>query len=348
MVIQKDKLNDLVRNVLLAAGADEETADCVADHLVSSNLCGVDTHGVWHLAPYVNEVKSGTIVPTVRPEILKETPTSALVTGNWTFGHVTAKFGMEVAIEKAKENDMAVVGLVRCNHIGRLGHYVEMAAENGMISMVWAGGLSEIAPVAFPYGGRMRVLNTNPVAMGFPAGEEGSMFFDFATTALSGVKVENAKRRKEKLPPGCIADKNGVPTIDPNDYFEGGGHLSFGGHKGYALMMAVEFLGRIFTGSDAFAESGRGNKIMRHQGVTMFVFRADIFHPISEYQSLAGELKRRVKAVPPAPGFEAVLVPGDPEARTREIRQREGIPIADDIWKSITEAADSLGVAMTT
>ena len=165
------------------------------------------------------------------------------------------------------------------------------------------------------------------------------MMFDWATTALSGVKVVNAQRAGETLPPNSIVDKDGNPSTDPNDFFEGGGHLPFGAHKGYTLMMAAEFLGRIFTGSDAYVEAGRAGPIMRHQGVTMIAIKADLFQPFADFAKRADELERRVRAIPPAPGFKEVLAPGDLEAGTREIRRRDGIPITDDVWQSIVDAA---------
>lgn len=336
--------HELARRILLAAGADERNANGVAEHLVSANLSGVDTHGIWHLPGYVTAIKDGEIVPTAWPAVLRETLTSALVTGNWTFGQVAAKYAMEVAIEKAQDQNMALAALVQAHHIGRLGYYVEMAAAQGMISMVWAGGFSEELPGAVPYGGRVKVLHTNPVAIGFPAGEEPPMMSDFATTAISGVKVVNAQRKHEQLSPGCIVDKEGNPSTDPNDFFSGGAHLPFGGHKGYGLMMAAEFLGRIFSGADAFAEANRGGPIMRHQGLTMIVFKADLFQTFVEYAKRADEMERRVRAVPPALGFKEVRVPGDLVARMRAIRQREGIPIAEDVWQSLTDLAQSLGL----
>ena len=338
-----DELYELVKEIFLKAGADERNANGIAEHLVSANLSGVDTHGVFHVPRYVEAITAGQLVPTVWPEIQRETPTTALVTGNWTFSQVAARYAMEVAIEKAGEHNVAVVSLVRAHHIGRLGYYVEMGAAEGMISMLWAGGYSVVNPSTAPYGGRGRLLHTNPFSMGFPAGDERRMMFDFATTNLSGVKIINAQRRGEQLPPGSIIDKDGNPTTNPNDFFDGGAYLPFGGHKGYALMMAVELLGRIFTGADALVEEGRGG-LMAHQGVTMVVFKADLFQPLDEYASRADELIRRTRAIPPAPGFKEVLAPGDPEARTRADRQRNGIPIADDIWEPIVEVAASLGI----
>ena len=339
-----DALHALVKRILLAAGADEQNAEEVAHHLVLSNLSGVDTHGIWTIPIYVAGILANELLPAAKPAILQETATSALVTGNWTFGHVAAKYAMELAINKARTQNMAVVGIVQLHHIGRLGTYVEMAAAENMIGMVWAGGFGQVEPVSVPYGGKTRVMHTNPISIGLPAGEESTMMFDWATTALSGVKVENAYRRREQLPPNSIVDKDGVPTTNPDDFYAGGGHLPFGAHKGYTLMMTSEFLGRIFTGADSYVEAGRGGPIFLHQGVTMVAFKSDLFQPFADYAERADEMERRVRAVPPAPGFDEVLAPGDLEARTRERRRREGIPIADDIWQSLTEAAASVGV----
>jgi LDH2 family malate/lactate/ureidoglycolate dehydrogenase len=339
-----EELESLVTEILSAGGADGQNAAEVAEHLVLANLSGVDTHGVWHVGGYLNAVDAGELLPTAKPAMVRETPTTALITGNWTFGQVTANFGIQVAIEKAASQNVAVVGLVQTHHIGRLGHFVEVAAEAGMIAMVWTGGYSEEEPATVPYGGRGRVLHTNPVAMGFPGDAESHMMFDFATTAASGVKIVNAHRRNEDVPAGWIVDKSGSPTTNPADFFEGGGHIPFGGHKGYGIMMAGEYLGRIITGADDYVEAGRGGPINCNQGVTMTVMKADLFRSLSDFTRQADEMERRVRAVPPAPGFDEVLAPGDLEERTRIARRRDGIPIADDVWQSLIDAADRVNV----
>jgi LDH2 family malate/lactate/ureidoglycolate dehydrogenase len=342
-----DELHSLARSILVAAGADEPNAERVSEALVSSNLSGVDTHGVWHLPHYVARIKDGELVPTARPEIISETPTSALVTGNWTFGHVAAKYGMELAVRKAKEQNVAIIGLVRAHHIGRLGEYAEMAASQNMIAFIFASGYSEETPAAVPYGGRARVLNTNPLAMGFPSEEEPPVVLDFATTTIAISRIVLAQTTDQQLPPGSIVDKDGRPTTDPAAFSAGGSLLPFGGHKGYALMVAIELLGRVLTGADGYTEPNRGGPFLGHQGVTLLAFRADLFQPAADFVRRADELHRRLHAVPPAAGFEEVLVPGDPESRARAARKRDGIPIPDDIWKSLTELAKSLGVQGT-
>jgi LDH2 family malate/lactate/ureidoglycolate dehydrogenase len=337
VVVPADDLRDLVRDVLKAAGADQRNADRVAEALVSSNLCGVETHGVWHLAGYVNAIKAGDIIPTAWPEILSETPTTALVSGNWTFGHVAAKYAMEVAMAKAAAQNVAVVGVVKAGHIGRLGEYVELAASEGLISQVWGGGQSVEVPAAVPYGGRKRALHTNPVAMAFPVGAGAPMMFDIATTATSGVKIVDARDQNKPLPPDCIVDKDGNPTTNPADFFAGGAHVPFGKHKGYAFMMAAEFLGLVLTASNRYADPQRGGPIFRHSGTTFIVMKPDLFRPREEFLAHGEEICSRIRSVPPAPGFKEVLVPGDPEARTRAQRLREGIPIPKGLWQKISE-----------
>jgi LDH2 family malate/lactate/ureidoglycolate dehydrogenase len=344
MIRSAEQLRDFTVRILLAAGADQRNAERVAEALVGSNLCGVDTHGVWHLPGYVQAIREGQLLPRAWPTVEKESASYARVAGGWTFGHVGAKVAMVLALDKAASCGIALVSLVQAHHIGRLGEYVDMAAARGMIGLVWAGGFAEEQPVAMPYGGSRPVVHTNPLAMGFPAGSESPMVLDFATTVLSGVKVHEARAQGKQLPPGAIADGEGRPTTDPEDFFKGGGHLPFGGHKGWGLMLAAEMLGRIFNGSDAFAETPRGGPIFGHTGTAMIAFRADLFQPLSEYAGRAHELERRVRAVPPAPGFAEVLVPGDLEARTRALRLREGIPIPEDLWGRLRELAASLGV----
>ena len=311
---------------------------------MSSNLCGVDTHGVFHLPRYVDEIKRGMLVPTAWPQVVKETATSALITGNWTFGHVVAKRAMEIAIEKASAQGVTVVSLVRLMHIGRLGEYAEMAAAAGMASQIWASGYGVETPVAVPFGGREPSLHTNPIAIGVPGGEEPAMVLDFATTVIAGSKVRIAQNRGEQVPPGSLVDREGNPTTDPSGFPDEGGLMPFGGHKGYAIMLANEFLGRVFAGADAFSEEDRGGAGMRHQGVTMIVLKADLFQSMVQFGRGSDSLQRRIRAVPPGKGFESVMVPGDLENRARVIRRRDGIPVPDDMWSSLVKLGSMLGV----
>jgi LDH2 family malate/lactate/ureidoglycolate dehydrogenase len=336
------ELTELATAILERAGADHENASIVARHLAAADECGVHSHGIVHLPGYVDDIGAGRIEPVAKSEVVRDEPACALVSGNWTFGQVAAETAAEVGIAKALEAGAAVVGLVQCHHIGRLGHFVEMAAARGAISMVWGGGYAEQDPHSAPYGGRQRLLGTNPIAFGFPGGEEPPMSFDFATTALAGMKVLTARRRGERLPHGSIIDSDGAPTDDPEDFYDGGAHVSFGGHKGYAIAMAAEWLGRLFTGSDAFADGVHGGPILGSQGVTFITIRADLFTPLERFRARADDMVRRAHEIAPAPGFDRVLVPGELEARTRERYRADGIPVDRDLWETLVQLRDRL------
>jgi len=338
------ELELVIKKILLAAGADERNASRVAEALISAHLSGMDTHGIWHLPGYIELIKSGGIDPTAWPEIVSETDNTALVKGNFTFGHVTAKFAMELAINKAKERNISIVSGVQVYHTGRLGEYTEMAAANGMISLMFSGGFSEEQPASMPYGGAQKVLHTNPMSMGFPAGDEPPMISDFATTNISGVKIHFAKAKNENLPQNCIVDKEGRPTCNPDDFYNGGGHIPFGEHKGFALMLANEFLGRIFSDADLFVDENKLGPICRHSGFTMIVFRKNLFAPDKSYNDKMDEFIKRVKKVTPAPGFKEVLITGDNERNFREERMKNGIPIDNKIWDETIRLANSLGI----
>ena len=135
-----EALCTLLRTMFTAAGASDHHAGIVANHLVASELAGVETHGLRPIWLYFRDIREGQLLPDANPEILEESETSALISGNWTFGHVAAKFGMEVAIEKAATSGIAIVSLVQLHHIGRVGHYAEMAANAGMCGIVTGAG----------------------------------------------------------------------------------------------------------------------------------------------------------------------------------------------------------------
>ncbi len=346
MVIQPAAdLEALSKRIFEAIGCPPEIAARVSAALIDANLAGHDSHGVIRIPRYVSDVRSGFVIADARPSVMRETASTTLVDGKWSFGQVSAAFATEHAIEKAKSAGIALSGVVRCNHIGRLGEYGEMASRAGVIAMVLASGFGGRGVSAVPFGGAKPVFGTNPFAAGIPAGAEPDVLIDFATTAVAAGKIDVARAKKEPLPPGSIVDREGRPTTNPEDYYDGGALLPFGGHKGYALSVMVEFLGRILTGADAFAEGERGGPVYGHSGALVVAIAADVFADSALYESTADATIHRLKAVPPAPGSLGVLLPGEPEARSRQERLASGIPLADDTWSDLLKTAEALGVS---
>jgi len=333
-----EELRSLGRRLLEGAGVPAATAARVSDSLVESNLMGHDSHGIIRLLEYLDSIAKGRIDPHAEVELVKETPTTALLDAHWAFGQVAAARAMAIAIEKARARQVAVVGMAHSSHIGRLGEYALMAAEQGLIGAVMCNA-SRGGGVA-PYGGMQRMLGTNPLACAAPTGGAWPFLMDFATTTCAEGKIRVARARGVRLPPGCILDREGRPSTNPEDFYAGGVLLPMGGHKGYGLGLLMDLLGGALTGHGCtcLPEYVSGN------GVLMMAIDIEAFSPLAQFEDTAGRLFAAVKASRTAPGVEEILIPGEPEFRTKEKRLREGIPVPESTWQELARAAERLGL----
>lgn len=333
------------KDVLTALGTPDDIAAVVANILVGAHLAGHDSHGIQQLPGYVQAVREGHLLPAARPGIVSEQGSVVFARGNWGWGHLTAHFLTDLAVKKAKEQGVALAGAVEVNHIGRLGHYAEMAAAKKVVLMVFNGGFSGNNPAAVPYGGRKALLAPNPIAMGFPTSEEAPVVLDFSSTRVAGGKVMLAAAKGMKVPPGCVIDRNGNPTTDANAWPQGGGSLlPFGEHKGSGIMVALEILSRILTGSENYADTKHGGPHWRTAGLTMVAVDSGVFSKTAEFTTRTSDLVRRIRAVPPAVGFKQVIAPGDFENCERTRRSEKGIQIPKSTWEEVVHVANTLAV----
>ncbi|MGA3108433.1 MAG: Ldh family oxidoreductase, partial [Candidatus Bathyarchaeia archaeon] len=184
--VTSQQLTLISQKLLKAAGASDEEAENVTRFLVNANLAGVDSHGVApNLVIYLQGIRSGTIKTRAKIEVRAESPSTALIDGNWGFGQMACSKAMELAIDKARRTGVGAVGVFNCNHIGRLAEYAQMAVANGMIGFITAN----CEPYVAPYGGRTPVLGTNPLSYAIPAGRENAVVVDYATSAAAEGKV---------------------------------------------------------------------------------------------------------------------------------------------------------------
>lgn len=326
-----------------AVGASETNSARVTDAIVDSSLTGHDSHGIIRIIQYTRAIEKGEIDGAAQPQVIRETACSSLVDGNWTFGQVGAEICMKKAISQARTMGIAISGLIRANHIGRLGEYAEMAHESGVIGMVFVGGFGGAGGAAnsgvAPYGGSRPAFGTNPISIGLPAGEQPPVMIDFATSAVAGGKISLARAKGAQLPRGCILDKDGNPTTNPEDFYDGGVLTTFGGHKGYGLAVAIQLLGQALTGGDRFGNERVLGGSYRKTSSTFIAIDPGVFRPREEYEASADASLKRIKDVPPAPGFDEVLIPGEPERRLRKQRLAEGISLPDSSWKDLQELA---------
>ena len=249
-VFSHEYLHKVAYHVYRAKGSSEDEATTVATHIVKSNLVGHDSHGVINIPVYADRIDKGHIVPGAPFEIEKEAPCTAVINGNWGFGFVVTERAMQMAIDKAKSHGVAAITVHYQSHIGRLGDYSTMALQEGMIGLITADSGTGPKAVA-PFGGRARRLGTNPICIGMPSNLEGPVLLDMATSAVAQGKISLARSRQEAVPLGWIINKDGSPTTDPNEYFDGGAILPVGadqGHKGYGLSFMVEVFSGLLTG----------------------------------------------------------------------------------------------------
>ena len=341
-VFTPEYLHKVAYHIYRAKGVSHEEAEVVATHQVKANLVGHDSHGVIHIAEYVERINKGHIVPGAPFVVEKEAPCTAVINGNWGFGFVVTEKAMRMAIEKAKVNGVASITVHYQSHIGRLGDYPTMAIQEGMIAMVTADSGAGPKAVA-PFGGRARRLGTNPICIGIPSDLEGPVLLDMATSAVAAGKIALARNRREPVPEGWIIDKDGNPTTDPEDYRAGGAILPVGadqGHKGYGLSFMVEVFSGLLTGL------GFGlDPLARHNdGCFITVYNVEHFRPLAEFKKEVKEFAEFVKTSPPAAGFSEVMYPGEPEYRTEQTRRRDGIDVEEETWQQITTMMEELGV----
>jgi LDH2 family malate/lactate/ureidoglycolate dehydrogenase len=331
------ELATLAERALAALGTPAGIAGQVARSLVLSNLVGHDSHGVIRLAQYAPWMADGQIRPAAEAVVAQRHHAAAVVGGGWGFGQPAAQLATRLATELAGEHAVAAVTIRDCNHVGRLGEYVAELACAGLMGLAFCNS----GPVVAPFGGTGRALGTNPFAWAAPGGPHGPLMVDFSTAGVAEGKLRVAGAESRDVAAGLIVDPAGRPTTHPEDFFAGGALLPFGGHKGSGMSVMIELLGGLLTGMGTAptpAYAG-GN------GTVLVAVRIAAFTGADEYGAGAAEFCSQLVAAGAGPTGGRVLLPGEPEARTRQARLRGGIPVGQGVLDVICAVTDPLGIA---
>lgn len=343
-VLSASKLQELGTSIFKALGVPEEDAELVSNLLVEANLTGFDSHGMIRLPIYARGIRMGSVKPGAEVRILEETASTASIDGGWNLGQVVCKKAMNICIEKAKKSVVAMVTARRCHHVGRLNTYAEMALDHEMIGIVSVNSTNIVAP----YGGKTRQLGTNPICIAVPAGDEAPVVLDMATSVWARGKVMVHLARKKKLPEGVFLDAEGKPTIDPSWLMKGGMLQPLGGivgYKGFGLSLVVEALAGALSGAGCSnSDEYRSRSFYGGNGVFMMAIDIAGFTDLDVFKKRIDDLIRKIKSSPVAPGFDEILIPGEPERKKKEKFLQEGIYIEDETWGDIQKLAVELGV----
>jgi len=328
--------------IFQAAGAPEDQAHIVTDHLVDANLMGHDSHGIIRAPGYVRSLKNGNIKPVGDLKIIRETPASLVIDAEGSLGMVVAHRAMEMATDRALEHTLGAVAVHRSSHIGRLGEFPPKAAERNCIGILMLNGGGRFTA---PFGGTGRRLPPNPIAISAPTPNGPPLMLDITTSMAAGGKVDVYRARNRQLPDGWLVDSAGQMVTDPNRFSDedvamlplGGPH----GHKGYGLGFMIDVIagGLSWAGCSARQPSRGGS------GYLALAIKIESFIDLDEYMKEVQILIDWVKSSPKMPGVDRIYLPGEIEDETRRKREAEGLFIEDATWQSLQEAAGEFGVA---
>lgn len=337
--LSASELRELCLELLGTLGTPGDLAQPVAEGLVNANLAGHDSHGVVRMPPYAATVREGKVQPAARPAVERRLGATACVSAHRGWGQPAARLAAQTAMEIAAELGAGAVVLQESPHVGRLSDYVEHIARAGYLAFAVANAWVNVAP----FGGRDRRLGTDPIAFGIPrSDEQPPIISDIATSVVAEGKLRVARAYGRSIPPGWVVDRDGRPTEEPEDFYSGGALLPAQGYKGYGLAVAIEALGGALSGIGPamLPDFADGN------GMFILALQVEAFAPRERFAMQIEHMAQALLGAPTAPDAEEILLPGDLELRTREQRQREGIPIPTGTWKEIRALAEELGVAV--
>lgn len=333
-----DDLRKFTATCFMRYGVPPDDAELIADHLVLANLRGVDSHGVIRIPYYTEGVRKGLVKGKAEVRVINETETTALIDGGNYLGIPVATKATEIAISKAKSAGLAAVGARNLGHVGMLAYYTLRIAKNGLIGLVTVNAPARVAP----WGGAQAMFGTNPISFAFPTSKK-PVVVDMATSAIAAFKIRLAALKGEKIPEGIALTKDGRPTTDPKEAYDGI-LLPFGTYKGYAISLVVEILSAVLTGG--ILSKYVFNHPSTQGGFFVLTINPSRFREYDEYLRDIDALVNLIKACPPAQGFNEVLVPGEPEDRNYEERIRNGVPIDTSTWKLLVDVSKELGVEL--
>jgi len=335
-----------IKAILGAWGMPEDNAEQTSEILAWADLHGVDSHGLSMLPGYDRLRRNGRARMDARPEIIRQTPVSALVDGGGGLGHVPARFAMRLAIDKAKQVGMAAVAVRNSAHFGACGFYTLMAAEAGLIGMAAtsASGI-QVAPTF----GKQARLGTDPWSFAAPSADGVPFLLDMATTTVAAGRIRNKANENLPAPPGWVLDKDGLPSTDPLVAKEKGGFLtSLGGspeassYKGYGLAVMVNILAACLSGATLVTDPMHTKK---PQGMDIghFLMAIDpaLFRDPGEFQSDVASFLGALRATTPIDPAQPVMVAGDPQRKLAAQRTAEGIPVGPGLLNQVRQIAQA-------
>jgi uncharacterized oxidoreductase len=343
-------LQQQVADVVAAGGSSALEAGQVAANLMMANLSGHDSHGVGMLPRYVEALQEGGLQPNASVRVTADAGSLLALDGQRGYGQVVGAQAMQMAIDRAQQHGSCILSLAQSHHLGRIGHFAEMAVAQGLVSMHFVNVLSR--PVVAPFAGGDGRFGTNPCCIGIPLPDAEPFVLDFATSMVAQGKMRVAHNKGEQVAPGLLIDAQGQPTTDPGVVVvpQAGGLFgalrTFGEHKGYGLAVACELLGGALSGGGTWHRPADGKRSV-YNGMLAVLIDPARLGTQTQFAAEARAFVDWLRASPPAPGTDGVQIAGEPERRARAERLRAGLWLDDTTWAEIVAAGAKLGVNLS-
>lgn len=355
-VVDWKTITDFVVDAFVGVGVPREDAEICADVLLESDKRGIESHGVNRFKPiYIDRINIGIQNPVTNFEILRETPTTAVVDGHDGMGQVIGYKAMKMAIEKAKKYGMGMVAVRNSCHYGIAGYYASMAIKEGMIGITGTNARPSIAPTF----GVENMLGTNPLTIGFPTDEEFPFILDCATSITQRGKIEYYARIGKPTPAGMVIGRDGSAMTDSEQILIdltkekaalaplGGIGEELGGYKGYGYATVVEVLSAALQqGSYLKMLTGvqDGKKVPYHLGHFFIAIDTEAFMGLEAFKKTAGDIMRELRNSEKAPGCERIYTAGEKEWEVWLQRKDSGVPVNEAVQKELIEIRNKLGL----
>jgi uncharacterized oxidoreductase len=342
-----DALRRHMAAVLQAAGSASGEARQVADNLVMANLSGHDSHGVGMIPRYIESKLEGGLQPNTSARVTLDAGSLLALDGQHGYGQVVGVQAMEMAMARAGETGSCIMALAHAHHLGRIGHFAELAVARGLVAIHFVNVLSR--PVVAPWGGSDGRFGTNPCCIGIPLKRREPFVLDFATSRVAQGKMRVAHNEGRQVPPGYLIDEHGRPTTNPGvvvvPQSNGllGALLPFGEHKGYGLAVACELLGGALSGGGTWHRTPDAKREVLN-GMTTILIDPNCLGTAASFEQEALAFIDWLRCSPTAEGFDALRIAGEPEREARARRERDGVEIDDHTWAEIVAAANKVGL----
>ena len=350
--VDYQKLHDFCIQVFRGYGFSDEGSRQITDVLLDADLSGIESHGIQRLIRYHKEITGGLVKLDAKPEVVFETPLSAVIEGNDCMGQILGVRAMQLAIDKAKDHGFGMITVRNSNHYGIAAYYARMAAEQGLIGM----SMTNTEAIMVPTFGRQAMLGTNPIAFAMPA-EPTPYVFDAATTVVPRGKLEVYVKRGNGLPLGWALDENGHDSDDPERVLgniinkTGGGILPLGGsgeltsgYKGYGFAMLCEIATAILSGGTTsnyiYKTPGRAN--IAHSFIALDY---GMFGDKKEIEAHLSRYLQEVRDSNKAEGQDRIFIHGEKEAEARERVLREGVSLNEKTYAEMQMIGEFTGAA---